>query len=392
MPEPAVAEQNPWHDLQPLLDQEMTRLPDKYRAAIVLCDLEGKTRKEAAHQLGCPEGTIAARLARARVMLAKRLARHGLSVSGGVLAAVLPQKASACVPPSVVSSTIRAATLITGHAATGVISVKVAALTEGVMKTMLLGKLKGMTAILMVMAAFVGAVGLIYRSQATEPPIQQAQDKPKSPKTGNEKLQDKEKLAARELRAAETNLEVAKAHLEEAKARYQLAKNRYDELVATKDDKDKLQGTWQLVTTEFDGLRIGEGRPENKDNRLVIEKSSFTLFSKLFHSPNVPLEPEDVKTVGTLALHSKKNPKEITLTWQKDPWTKKKDVTRRGIYAIDDGTLKICFSTAPDAKTVPTDFSAAFGSKRNLLILRRVSATQKGNQGEKDKGQSKQYQ
>src|SRR5947209_1042933 len=106
MPELAVAEQDLWNDLQSLLDQELSRLPDKYRVAIVLCDLEGKTRKEAARQLGVPDGTLAARLARGRVMLAKRLARHGLTVSGGSLAVVLAQNtASASAPMSVVFST-----------------------------------------------------------------------------------------------------------------------------------------------------------------------------------------------------------------------------------------------------------------------------------------------
>src|SRR5262245_52389448 len=132
MPEPAVTQQDLWGDLQPLLDLELSRLPDRYRVAIVLCDLEGKTRKEAARQLGVPDGTLAARLARGRVLLAKRLARHGLAVSGGSLAVVLAQNAAAA-PTSVVCSTIKVAGLVAaaGHAAaTGVISGKVAALAE----------------------------------------------------------------------------------------------------------------------------------------------------------------------------------------------------------------------------------------------------------------------
>jgi RNA polymerase sigma-70 factor (ECF subfamily) len=170
MPEPATPEQDGGRDLLPLLDQELSRLPDKYRSAIVLCDLEGKSYKEAARQLGCPEGTLSARLARGRVMLAKRLSRHGLAVSGGILAMMLSKSAaSAGVPASVVSSTIQAASLFAAGqaAATGAISVQVAALTEGVMKTMLLAKLKGVGVLLMV-AVLSGTAGLIYQTQAGE--------------------------------------------------------------------------------------------------------------------------------------------------------------------------------------------------------------------------------
>src|SRR5260370_30717443 len=73
MPEPAPVNQGIPEDLQTLLDQELRRLPDKYRTAIVLCDLEGRTRREGARQFQIPEGTLSSRLTTGRRMLAARL-------------------------------------------------------------------------------------------------------------------------------------------------------------------------------------------------------------------------------------------------------------------------------------------------------------------------------
>jgi RNA polymerase sigma factor (sigma-70 family) len=171
MPE-AVAEQDLWHDLQPLLDQELSRLPERYRVVILLCDLESKTRKEAARELGLPEGTVASRLARARGMLARRLARHGLAVSGGALATVLAEHvASAGVPVSVVSSTIQASSLCgAGQAVKGMISPQVAALTEGVLKTMSKTRFAlAFVGFLVLGALGIGAGGLIRETRAADP-------------------------------------------------------------------------------------------------------------------------------------------------------------------------------------------------------------------------------
>src|SRR5258708_881016 len=88
-------------------DASVPRLPEKYRTVLVLCDLEGQARREAAEQLRVPEGTVASRLARARAALAKRLTRHGLAVSGAALAALLPQNgAPAGVPGALLGATM----------------------------------------------------------------------------------------------------------------------------------------------------------------------------------------------------------------------------------------------------------------------------------------------
>jgi RNA polymerase sigma factor (sigma-70 family) len=173
MPEPAQPPQGPRDDLQPLLDQELSRLPEKYRAVIVLCDLEGKTRKEAARQLKVPEGTVASRLATARGMLAKRLARCGLVVSGAALAALLAQQAaSASLPFAVASATVKAGSLFAAGQTTapGMISSRAVALADGVLKAMLLAKLKKATAVLVLLAVLgAGAIALAHHGPVATP-------------------------------------------------------------------------------------------------------------------------------------------------------------------------------------------------------------------------------
>jgi RND family efflux transporter MFP subunit len=161
-------------DWRPLLDRELNRLPEKCRAALVLCDLEGVPQRRAALNLGVPLSTLSSRLTRARALLAKRLTARGLTLSAGALAVALAaESASAQVPALLEGSTARVALLIAaGHLAA--VPTPAAALMKGVMKAMLMRKLRLVVAALMVVMV-LGAVGFACRP-ATEAV---AQDKPK---------------------------------------------------------------------------------------------------------------------------------------------------------------------------------------------------------------------
>jgi len=186
----AVPREQIWHDLLPLLDCELSRLPAKYRVPIVLCDLEGKAHKQAAKQLGWPVGTVSGRLSRGRTLLAKRLTRHGLCLSAGSLAILFSQNAApASVSISLVSATIKAATLFAvGKAAMpGAISPQIIKLTNGALKSMTLTKYLLGTAMLVgltLVGARVGisAYGSKVQTRATveEQPTQAAGQKSKT--------------------------------------------------------------------------------------------------------------------------------------------------------------------------------------------------------------------
>src|SRR5262249_30747917 len=94
LPAAKAADDVLWHDLRPVLDEEIDRLPEKFRVPFVLCYLEGHTNEEAAEQLGCPKGTILSRLARGRERLRSRLVRRGVTLSIAGLAAALTQHAA----------------------------------------------------------------------------------------------------------------------------------------------------------------------------------------------------------------------------------------------------------------------------------------------------------
>jgi RNA polymerase sigma factor (sigma-70 family) len=181
-------------ELIPLLDEELAQLPERYRLAILACEIEGKSRSEAARQLGIAEGTLSSRLARGRRMLRDRLAARGVSL--GIIPLTDPWKmlATPHLPESLAISTARAAA---GSLSNGAASAAVITITERVLKVMLLAKLKvgfvavmtiGLGSILtmasysVVLAAIGAAPNVVDPPPTvTEKPAAKVQDKPKAP-------------------------------------------------------------------------------------------------------------------------------------------------------------------------------------------------------------------
>jgi hypothetical protein len=154
-----------WQDLRPVLDEEIAALPAKYRAAFVLCHLQGKTNEQAARELACPLGTILSRLSRARELLRYRLSGRGVTLPSGLLLAFLGDHlAEGAVPSKYVDQTIKAAVdFMAGKSAVvGALSTHAAILAEGVMQTMILTHVR-MAGMVLLVAGIVGTA--VYSRQ-----------------------------------------------------------------------------------------------------------------------------------------------------------------------------------------------------------------------------------
>jgi RNA polymerase sigma factor (sigma-70 family) len=185
-----------WQEVQSILDEEIGRLPEKYRVVFLLCALEGKNRAEVAQELGLKEGTVGSRLSQARKQLERRLSRRGVTLSGILgVAAISESAASAAVPAALAAGTARAALLCVGSnaPAAGVVSAEVAALVRGAARAMFLSKLKTVTVLLLATGLVTaGAAVLAQREPATQPAVQA----PADPRKVEDNERDQPKVVA----------------------------------------------------------------------------------------------------------------------------------------------------------------------------------------------------
>jgi RNA polymerase sigma factor (sigma-70 family) len=159
-------------DLLPILDEELNRLPHRYRVALVACELEGKPRREAALQLGIPEGTLSAHLARGRKLLREQLERRGVNLGVGPIAGLAGPLLEKAIPERLIGPTVRAALVdSSGAGATAGVTTAASSLAEGVLKIMFLARLSLVAAALTTAALGTAtAVALGWSSTAAESP------------------------------------------------------------------------------------------------------------------------------------------------------------------------------------------------------------------------------
>jgi RNA polymerase sigma factor (sigma-70 family) len=190
-----------WQDVPTILDTALGELPECYRAALVLCYLEGKTHAEAARQLGCPLATLRTRVVRGRNLLRDRLARHGLTLSAaGLFTLLVASAAPAAAPAELVRAAVKAALpMAAGQPAATLCPARVADLVEGGLSMMFLSKTKVATLVLLAAGLLAGTGALVRMQPAVAesgaPPAAE-KTKPATPAAGPDtKDQDKEAIS-----------------------------------------------------------------------------------------------------------------------------------------------------------------------------------------------------
>ncbi len=170
-------------ELRAALHEEIERLPEGYRKAVVLCDLEGLTHSEAARRLGWPVGTVKSRQGRGRDRLRSRLIRRGLAPASGAFASMIATSGvKAAVPAAMVDATARVASMVAAGQASAA-AASAAAMAAAIVRAMIVARLRLALGVMMALGTSLATAGLAIQSGAepprVAPPVQKDEPPPR---------------------------------------------------------------------------------------------------------------------------------------------------------------------------------------------------------------------
>ncbi|HEV3255717.1 MAG TPA: sigma-70 family RNA polymerase sigma factor, partial [Gemmataceae bacterium] len=248
-------------DMVVALEEELQKLPEKHRAPLVLCYLQGKTNEKAAELLGCPRGSMSARLAQSRERLRACLARRGYAVpSAGIATLLATATAEAAVPLPLLSNTMRAAVWFAGEEAgtAGFVSAQAVALARGAVRAMFVNKLKIAGVVLLATAMLgTGATMLLKAAPQTAPSAQVVDQRPPEARPDRPEVRDERLPSGVLARMGTTRLRHGGAVF--------FAAYTPDGKALVTADRQRTVRLWALATgKELRRFEWGDGQPDSK--------------------------------------------------------------------------------------------------------------------------------
>jgi RNA polymerase sigma-70 factor (ECF subfamily) len=330
-----------WRDLRPVLDAALDRLPEKYRAPLVLCYLEGRTQQEAAELLGWRPGTLATRVLRGRARLRALLTRRGVELSGAALTVALAQEStSAEAPAALVSSTIaHAVAVAAGPATAHAVPVSIQVLVTGVLRTMKLAKIP--QALLVVSAAvLLGGTALVWQQGHARATVA-------------EPAGDKDP-AANALPEREKGEDKADAKKDGAKA-------------DAKKELDALQGTWNIDEMGWGGDKLPKDLITGY--KFVFAGNKLTWNAAVGMTKRAgQINASDGVFPCDFKIDPGQEPKQIDITLHRN----NRDATLLGIYEIKGDTLKVYYFTSRNPGKRPIEFDTKNNRDMGYILLTRA--------------------